>query len=117
MFDTENTALCSPAGRPICKILRRLAGSMRSAWMSTRMALSLATSRRNSSTELTALEMTVAVATPFTVIFSTMTKKRFSITFKMPEKASACSGMRVSPMLRKMAASKLYSRMTGIPIK
>ena len=80
---------------------------MRSAVHSRWMALSLRRSRTNSSTELMALESTVAVATPFTVMCSTMTKNRFSSTFSTPEKASVCKGTRVSPTLRKMAASKL----------
>ena len=65
--------------------------------------------------ELSALEMTVAMATPLTVMPSTATKNRFSTTFTTPETASASSGIFVSPTLRKMAASKLYSRMTGMP--
>ena len=65
--------------------------------------------------ELTALEITVAIATPFTVMCSTITKNKFKITFRMPEAASAISGIFVSPTLRKMAASKLYKRITGMP--
>ena len=61
------------------------------------------------------MERTVAMATPFTVMCSTTTKNRFSRTFSTPEIASASSGILVSPMLRKIAASKLYSRITGSP--
>ena len=57
------------------------------------------------------------MATPFTVIFKTATKNRLSITFKTPDAASAINGVFVSPTLRKIAASKLYSRITGIPMR
>lgn len=67
--------------------------------------------------ELTALEITVAVATPLTVILRTITKKRLRITLRTPDTASAISGTFVSPMLLKIAASKLYSNMTGRPIR
>ena len=56
---------------------------------------------------LTALALTVAMATPSTVIFSANTKNRFSNTFSTPEKARASRGVFVSPTLRKIAASKL----------
>ena len=39
------------------------------------------------------MEITVAMATPLTVIFSTMTKNRLSTTFSTPEKVSAISGV------------------------
>ena len=71
----------------------------------------------NSSTELIAFDMTVAIATPFTVICKTATKNRLRSTFNTPEKARAARGVFVSPTLRKIAASKLYSSMTGIPIR
>ena len=79
---------------------------MRSCFSSTRTR-SPCSRRRSSSTELTALEITVAMATPLTFILSTMTKNRLRITFRTPETVSAMSGTFVSPTLRKMAASKL----------
>ena len=80
-----------------------------------RTGRSVVSRRRSSTSELKQLARTVAVATPFTVIFSTSTKNRFSATFSTPESVRATNGVRVSPMLRKMAASKLYRRITGIP--
>lgn len=71
------------------------------------MAPVLRQRRRKRRAALTALEITVAMATPFTVIPSTATKKRFSATFRIPEVARAMRGIRVSPTLRKTAASKL----------
>ena len=64
-------------------------------------------SRHMSKTELARFEITVAMATPFTVMSSTATKNRFSTTFKTPDAASTISGVFVSPTLRKIAASKL----------
>ena len=32
MLETENTALCTPAGRPICKMRFKIAPSMRSSF-------------------------------------------------------------------------------------
>ena len=71
------------------------------------MDLSVFRSFRNRITALTALALTVAIATPSTVIFSTSTKNRFSSTFSTPERARASRGVFVSPTLRKIAASKL----------
>ena len=107
MLEMANTALCSPAGRPMRRIIHRLRPSMRSLRGSRRMSLPERSRRRNSRAELKALAMTVAMATPLTVIWSTATKNRFSSTFSTPDIASATSGTRVSPTLRKIAASKL----------
>lgn len=60
--------------------------------------------------ELVRLETTVAIATPFTLILKTMTKSRFRSTFRTPAKASDCRETFVSPVLRKIAASKLYRK-------
>ena len=107
MFAKENTAPCKPAGMPMRIIRRNTERCMRSFFGSTLIILSLRISFRRSIAELKRFEMTVAVATPLTVIFSTITKKRFSATFSSPEKNSAISGERVSPTLRNIAASKL----------
>ena len=106
MFDSEKMAVWMPAGRPMLMILLNAVRSMRSSRSSTRTR-SPCSRRRSSSTELTAFESTVAMATPLTFILSTMTKNRLRITFRIPETVSAASGIFVSPMLRKMAASKL----------
>ena len=107
MFATENTALWTPAGSPILMILINTFLSKRRLFTSTCITLSVFISFINNITELSAFDITVAIATPFTVIFSTMTKNRFSSTLTTPEKASAFSGVFVSPMLRNIAASKL----------
>lgn len=65
--------------------------------------------------EIIAFEVTVAIATPSTVICKTATKNKFNITFITPEDANASNGIFVSPTLRNIAASKLYKRITGIP--
>ena len=57
--------------------------------------------------ELTALETTVAIATPLTVMCKTATKNRFSSTFRIPDIVNMTSGVFVSPVLLKIAASKL----------
>ena len=41
MLANENTALCTPAGRPMLKMRFKLAPSMRSAFRSTRTHLSV----------------------------------------------------------------------------
>ena len=63
------------------------------------------------------MEITVASATPSTVISNTATKNRFNTTFNTPEAVNAISGVLVSPTLRKIAASKLYSKITGSPAR
>ena len=107
MFETANTALWMPAGRPMLRMRFKLAPSMRRCLGSMRMHFSVRSRRRKSRRALMAFDTTVAMATPLTVMPSTATKKRFSSTFRMPETASAASGTFVSPTLRKIAASKL----------
>lgn len=67
--------------------------------------------------ELTALEATIEIATPSTVICRIATKNRFKRIFNTPEDAKAIKGILVSLTLLKIADSKLYSKITGIPIK
>ena len=117
MLDRANTALCTPAGSPMRRMRSSIFPSIRSCRGSSRMTLSVRRSRRQRSAALTALEITVAMATPLTVMCSTATKKRLRATLSTPVVASAARGIRVSPTLRKMAASKLYRRMTGIPAR
>ena len=107
MFETENTALWMPAGRPMRRMRPSVGQSMPSAFGSRWMTCVLRRRRMYSSTELTVLEMTVAMATPLTFMCSTATKNRLSRTFRTPELASAINGIFVSPTLRKIAASKL----------
>ena len=52
-------------------------------------------------------EMTVAMATPATSSFMTITKKRFKMMFTTPARERKYSGRRVSPWARSSAAPKL----------
>ena len=101
----------------MARMRRRMGRSMRSFLRSRWISSSVRLSFTNRITELTTFEMTVAIATPLTDILSTATKNRFSTTFRMPDIVSATSGTLVSPTLRNIAASKLYSRMTGRPTR
>ena len=115
IFAMANTALWIPAGSPIRIMSRNVFPSNLSSCRLTRMTLSVRTSFMKRITELTAFATTVAMATPFTVILSTMTKNRLRSTFSTPDMASATRGIFVSPMLLNIAASKLYRSITGIP--
>lgn len=53
------------------------------------------------------LDMTVAIATPATPKWNTITKIRFRQIFKIPDAIRQYNGRLVSPMLRSMAAPKL----------
>ena len=68
IFATENTALCIPAGTPIRRIRFILSMSMRSSFGSTWIAFSVRRRQRYRIAALTALEITVAMATPSTVL-------------------------------------------------
>ena len=52
-------------------------------------------------------EMTVAMATPATSSFMTITKKRFKMMFTAPARKRKYSGRWVSPWARSSAAPKL----------
>ena len=62
-------------------------------------------------------EMTVAVATPSTLMWQTMTKKRFRHAFTTPETVRKTMGRFVSPNARRSAAPKLYMMVPGMPRK
>lgn len=62
-------------------------------------------------------EMTVAMATPATPRWNTMTRNRFKMTFTTPAMVKKYSGRFVSPTERKIAAPKLYSIIAGMPTK
>ncbi len=62
-------------------------------------------------------EITVASATPETSIFSDITKKRLSITFKTPEIVRYIRGDLVSPAALKIAEPKLYIMLEVMPKK
>ena len=110
-----NTALWIPAGSPIRRIFRRQALSMDSLCKSRCTHFSVFVSLIKRMEELTILAITVAVATPFTFIQRTITKKRFKSTFNTPPQNRARRGVLVSPVLRKIAASKLKRKITGNP--
>lgn len=61
-------------------------------------------------TALTAVEITVARATPTTLSLHTITKNRFKITFTAPEKIKAVSGVLLSPFALKAAEMLNYSQ-------
>ena len=61
------------------------------------------------------LATTVPMATPSTDMSRTRIKKRFKKNLTTPETIRQYKGVRVSPWLRKIDDSKLYSRMTGMP--
>ena len=73
--------------------------------------------RTASSTIDTALEMTVAVATPSTDMSNPSTNSRFSATLSRPVQVRMYSGVRVSPLARKMAIMKFVSARNGVPMK
>ena len=88
---------------------------MRSSLSDSFMYLSDFIKTINSTIELIALDITVAMATPFTVILRTITKNKFKSTLRQPESASTISGVFVSPTLLKTADRKLYNSITGKP--
>ena len=67
--------------------------------------------------ELTILEITVAIATPVTPRWKTITRKRLRAAFKTPATVRQYRGRFVSPILLNIAAPKLYSIIKGIPRK
>ena len=96
----EKTMFWTPAGRPI-----RTMGLSMSMWMrrsrgSTWAGPSDRHRKRKRRAELIALEITVASATPLTVMPMTTTKKMFSTTLTRPEMVRQIRGVRVSPWLR-----------------
>ena len=62
-------------------------------------------------------ETEVAIATPLTPISSTMTVKRFKITFITPATVRKIIGFLVSPEARKTELPKLYIMANGVPKK
>ena len=67
--------------------------------------------------ELITFDMTVARATPTTLILNPTTNITFRITFTTPPTARAINGLLLSPLLRRTAEPKLYSIMNGVPTK
>ena len=115
MLDKENIMLWTPEGTPIRSISFKTLPSIRSSPQRTDTSPSSRSRETSSIPAPIRLEVTVAMATPATSRCTTMTRNRFRSTLAMPETIRHSSGVRVSPLLRKMADSKLYSRITGIP--
>ena len=61
--------------------------------------------------------MIVAIATPATPIWNTITKNKLNRTLTTPAMIRKYSGRLVSPTARKIAAPKLYSKRAGMPRK
>ena len=70
-----------------------------------------------SRTTETALEITVAMATPSTDMPKHSTKRRFNTTFSNPVQVKMNSGVRVSPCARRIEIMKFASARNGVPIK
>lgn len=74
-------------------------------------------SRRTISAADRYCDTVLAMATPATLSWHTITKNRFSITFTMPATIIMISGRRVSPAALSTALPKLYTASAGIPKK
>ena len=116
-LEKVKTVLCRPAGRPMASIRPSSARSIRSARQDRRISLFSRQSIHTTTTQLTTLDKTVAIATPSTSMPHTATRKMLSPAFRTPDTVRQMSGRFVSPTLRKIAAPKLYTMMNGIPAK
>ena len=106
-LDRLKTTDCRPAGSPMRRILdrsSRLTPSLRRSSLAKPFSRSRKTT---TSVELTTFDTTVAMATPATSRWKTMTSRRFSPAFRTPAQVRQNSGRRVSPMLLRMADAKL----------
>ena len=113
-FDMENTIPCSPAGMPIISILLSSVQCNLASLMCILYGSFSFCSRSMISRALIAFAMPVAMATPSTPIFKTITKKRFSMALATPATTRMYKGRLVSPMLRRIAAPKLKIRKKGM---
>ncbi len=68
-------------------------------------------------TTLNILDITVASATPATLMRRPITNMRFKITFVVPEIIRHIRGLPVWPLLLNIAAVKLYRDINGIPMR
>ena len=116
-FEMEKTIPWIPDGTPIFRIRTNSLRSNRMSFRSIRRSSGLRSKRMKRIAALIRLETTVAIATPSTVIPATQTRNRFSPTLMTPAMIRTIMGVRVSPRLRKIAASTLYRKITGIPRK
>ena len=117
MFESENSAPCTAAGRPSRRMSRSSSRWKRSRLNDRRHQLCSLVRRMASSTADAALEMLVAAATPSTDMSNASTNSRFSPTLSRPVNVRMYSGVRVSPLARRMAIMKLAAAMNGTPRK
>ncbi len=89
MFAKEKTIPCSPAGIPIFIILLSSGVVIPSFLMSIWYGVFFLRSSRRIIPELIMFDMTVAIATPSTVIPNPMTRRRLSPMFTIPAAMSA----------------------------
>lgn len=106
-LDRENRMPWNPAGRPIRRIWLKVLGCRRIFLRSRcRGPVSFTMQRSTRAAEMH-WEMTVAMATPATSRWHTMTKNRFSTMLTTPARERKYSGRWVSPSARSRAAPKL----------
>ena len=106
-LEIEKSMLCIPAGRPIFNISLSFCLSIHNFCGVKRMALSVLYRQLSTNSIERYCEITVAHATPLTLMLSTITKRRLSITLTIPEKMRKFIGLRLSPIARSIAAQKL----------
>ena len=99
----ENSAPCTPAGKPIRTISKSACLSKRNARKEKVVISWSFCSLISIHTKENAFAAAVANATPSTDIPNTSTKNRLSKTFAIPATASATRGVFASPFARKIA--------------
>ena len=106
-----------PAGKPMLTISFSVGISRCSLFHSSLIIESVFSNKRSRIKAETALANTVAIAIPVTSSLHMQTKNKSSTILTRLAAISAINGFCVSPILRKIAASKLYSKIIGIPKK
>lgn len=109
MLATQNTALCIAAGMPMRRMLLRYFHSIRHFRRDRRNSSGSRHSQNTTKNALTAVEISVASATPITLSLHTTTKNRFSNTFIMPDKIRAASGL-CCPLWSAVSPSRNYKQ-------
>ena len=84
-LEMENRLPCRPAGRPMRMISRRLFRSIRHSCRFSCVTPRVRNRHSRTRTMLTTWLATVAMATPATSIWNTITSSRLSATFTRPE--------------------------------
>lgn len=110
-----NTALWIPAGSPIRRIFRRQALSMDSLCKSrcTHFSVFVSLIKKNGGADN--IGDHCGCGNSVHIHSKDDYKKRFKSTFNTPPQNRARRGVLVSPVLRKIAASKLKRKITGNP--